>query len=58
MEKAVITREALKSYPKNKTPFKAYHKFKLRRELSARSIDVTVKLLYKVMVDSDSKQSQ
>ena len=51
MEKAVISREDLKAYPKGKVPLKAYHKFKIKRNLSEKSLNVTVKLLYQVMTE-------
>ena len=49
MEKTVITREDLKAYPKNKVINKNYHKFKLNKNLSEKSMNTTVKMLYQVM---------
>jgi hypothetical protein len=52
MEKVIINREELKDYPKNKKSFKNYHKIKLNKNLSEKSVNPTVKLLYQVISDS------
>jgi len=56
MEKTVITREDLKAYPKNKASFKNYHKFKLNKNLSEKSMNTTVKMFHQVMVDNNESK--
>jgi len=51
MEKVTISREDLKTYPKNKPSNKFYHMIIRHKNLSAQSINTTVKLLYQVMTD-------
>ena len=56
MEKVVISREDLKSYPENKVQLKLYHRLRKHRKLSDKSIITTVKFLHKVMTDSNASK--
>ena len=52
MEKVTISREDLRTYPKNKAGNKLYHKIMANKNVSEKGINTTVKLLYQVMTDN------